>query len=123
VRKTVELNQDERYVQISTTTKKRKDAEKIAQTLVQNRLAGCVQIIGPISRTYWSKTKIETTEEWLCLIKSEKRLFKKTEKTIKETNPYETPEIMAVPIVGASKQYLEWLYQELKRPKSDYDHD
>jgi periplasmic divalent cation tolerance protein len=103
------------YIQVFTTTGRREDAEKIAQTLAQKRLAGCVQIIGPISSTFWWKSRIETAEEWLCLIKSEKGLFKELEKTIKETHPYHTPEITAVPIVAGSKEYLRWLDQELKK--------
>jgi periplasmic divalent cation tolerance protein len=102
-------------VQIFTTTGKREDAERIARTLVQKRLAGCAQIIGPIQSTYWWKNRIETAEEWLCLIKSEKSLYKELEKTIKEIHPYETPEITAVLIHAGNKEYLEWLYGELKR--------
>ena len=103
------------YIQILTTTEKREDAQKIAQILVQKRLAGCVQVIGSISSTYWWKNRIETAEEWLCLIKSEKGLYEELEKTIKEIHPYETPEITAVPIVAGSKEYLGWLDQELKK--------
>lgn len=105
----------EEYIQIFTTTEKREDVERIAQTLVQKRLAGCVQIVGTVSSTYRWKSRIETTEEWLCLIKSEKDLYNELEKTIKEIHPYETPEITAVPIVAGSKEYLGWLHQELKR--------
>jgi len=106
------------HIQIFTTTGRREDAEKITQTLVQKRLAGCVQIIGPISSTFWWKSRIETAEEWLCLIKSEKGLFKELEKTVKETHPYHTPEITVVPIVAGSKEYLLWLDQELKESRS-----
>ena len=103
------------YVQIFTTTGKREDAEKVARTLVQKRLAGCVQIVGPIQSTYWWKNRIESAEEWLCLIKGEKSLYKEVEKTIREIHPYETPEITAVPIVAGSKEYLEWLHHELEK--------
>lgn len=103
------------YIQIFTTTEKRDDAKKIAQALVEKRLAGCVQIIGTISSTYWWKSSVKTAEESLCLIKSEKGLYKEIEKTIKEIHPYETPEITAVPIVAGSKEYLGWLDQELKK--------
>lgn len=102
------------YIQILTTTEKREDAQKIAQILVQKRLAGCVQVIGSISSTYWWKNRIETAEEWLCLIKSERGLYEELERTIKEIHPYETPEITVVPIVSGSKEYLGWLDQELK---------
>jgi periplasmic divalent cation tolerance protein len=105
----------EEHIQVSTTTEKRKDAERIAQMLVQNRLAGCVQIVGPISSTYWWKGKMQTAEEWLCLIKSRKGLFKMLEKTVKEVHPYKTPEITLVRIVGGSKEYLQWLDRELRK--------
>ena len=103
------------YVHVFTTTEKREDAEKVAQILVQKRLAGCVQIIGPIQSTYRWKNRKETVKEWLCLIKSEKSLYKELEKTLKEIHPYETPEITAVPIVAGSKEYLHWLDRELKK--------
>jgi periplasmic divalent cation tolerance protein len=103
------------YVNVFTTTEKREDAEKVARILVQKRLAGCVQIIGPIQSTYSWKNRKETVEEWLCLIKSEKSLYKELEKNLKEIHPYETPEITAVPIVAGSKEYLDWLDGELKR--------
>jgi len=104
----------EEYIQVFTTTEKREDAEKIAQTLVRERLAGCVQIIGKISSMYWWKNKVEKAEEWLCLIKSEKRLYSELEKAIKGMHPYETPEITAITIVAGSKEYLGWLDKELR---------
>jgi periplasmic divalent cation tolerance protein len=51
----------------------------------------------------------------LCLIKSKKSLYGLLEKTIKETHPYETPEITAVPLMAGSKEYLRWLNDELKK--------
>jgi len=107
-----------RYLQILTTVGKREDAERIAETLIEKRLAGCVQIIGPISSVYWWKSKIEKAEEWLCLIKTEETLYHKVKETIKKIHPYETPEIIAVPIVAGSKEYCKWLSQELRLEKS-----
>jgi len=109
----------EKYIQIFTTTEKKDDAEKIAKTLVEKRLAGCIQIVGPIVSTYWWKGNVETTKEWLCFIKSKKALYKKLEKAIKEIHPYETPEIIAMPIVSGSRDYLEWLSNELKKTKKN----
>ncbi|MCU0849725.1 MAG: divalent-cation tolerance protein CutA [Candidatus Thermoplasmatota archaeon] len=103
------------YIQVFTTTEKKEDAEKIAKTLVEKRLAGCIQIIGPIKSTYWWKDDIETSEEWICFIKSKKKLYDELEKAIKEMHPYETPEIIAIPIVAGSKKYLQWLDNELKK--------
>lgn len=105
----------EEYIQVFTTTEKKEDAEKIAKALVEKRLAGCIQIVGPIVSTYWWKGNVETAGEWLCFIKSKKNLYEELEKAIKETHPYETPEIIAMPITAGSKDYLEWLNNELKK--------
>jgi periplasmic divalent cation tolerance protein len=103
------------YFQVFTSTEKKEDAEKIAQVLVKERLAGCVQIIGTTSSIYTWKDKVEKAEEWMCLIKSEKHLYLELEKTIKKIHPYETPEITAVPIVAGRKEYLGWLDTVIKK--------
>lgn len=103
------------FIQVFTTTETEQDAQKIARALVEKRLAGCVQIIGPIKSIYWWKENIETAEEWLCIIKTKKRLFEKLEKSIREIHPYETPEILAIPITQASEDYLNWLDREVKK--------
>lgn len=97
------------YIQISTTTETKEHAEKIAQHLVEAKLAACVQIAGPITSIYRWKGKVETANEWLCLIKTREELFEKVEAAIKKMHSYETPEIIAVPIVKGSKEYLLWL--------------
>ena len=101
------------YIQISTTTETKEQAQKIAQYLVETRLAACVQITGPITSIYRWKGKVENTKEWLCLIKTQDDLYDKVEAAIKKLHPYETPEIIAVPIVKGSKEYLRWLDKEL----------
>ncbi|HID19639.1 MAG TPA: divalent-cation tolerance protein CutA [Methanophagales archaeon] len=102
------------YVQVITTIEKREDAEKIANALVEKRLAACVQILGPIVSTYWWKGNIERADEWLCIIKSKKDLYDVLEKSIKEIHPYETPEIFALSVVAGSKDYLKWLRREVQ---------
>ncbi|MGD0169486.1 MAG: divalent-cation tolerance protein CutA [Smithella sp.] len=100
------------YIQISTTTETKKEAQKIAQYLVEQKLAACVQITGPIESTYRWRGNIETADEWLCLIKTREVLFNKVQAAIKTLHSYETPEIIAVPIVKGSKEYLNWLDDE-----------
>ena len=100
------------YIQISTTTETKEEAQKIAHYLVEQKLAACAQITGPIESTYRWKGKVETAGEWLCLIKTRESLFGKVEAAIKKLHPYETPEIIAVPIVKGSKEYLAWLNNE-----------
>jgi len=104
----------EEYIQVFTTTEKKKDAEKIAMTLVEKKLAGCIQVVGPVTSTYQWKGNIETAEEWLCIIKSKRTLYSELEKAIKEMHTYEIPEITAISIVTGSKDYLKWLSDELR---------
>jgi len=100
------------YIQISTTTETKEEAQKIAQYLVKQKIDACVQITGPIESTYRWKGKVEKAVEWLCLIKTKEDLFNKAEASIKKLHSYETPEIIAVPIVKGSKEYLKWLDEE-----------
>ncbi len=97
------------YIQVMTTTDKREDAEGIAQALVEARLAGCVQILGPLTSVYRWQGKIERAEEWLCLVKSREALYGAIEAAIRSRHPYETPEIIALPITAGSRDYLDWL--------------
>jgi periplasmic divalent cation tolerance protein len=103
------------YIQVVTTTETKADAQAIARALIEKRLAGCVQIIGPIKSTYWWQGEIETAEEWLCVIKSKQDLYEELEEAIREVHPYEVPEILAVPVIAGSKDYLRWLDDELNQ--------
>jgi len=97
------------YVQVITTTGTREDAERIARTLVESRLAACVQVFGPIRSTYRWKGAIETAEEWQCVAKSRADRFGAIDEAIRALHPYEVAEILAVPMVAGSRPYLEWL--------------
>ena len=97
------------FIQVFTTTETKEEAEKIAQYLVEQKLAACVQISGPIASTYRWKGKVETASEWHCLIKTREDFYDKVEKAIKKLHSYETPEIFAVPIIKGSSEYLSWL--------------
>ena len=100
-------------IQVTTTTETEADAQAIAGALVTARLAACVQVLGPITSTYRWQGQIEIAQEWLCLIKSEARLYPQVEQAILAAHPYETPEIIATPIISGSDAYLAWLSQSL----------
>jgi len=101
------------YVQVITTTELREDADRIAQALVGERLAACVQVLGPITSTYRWKGQIETAEEWQCWIKTRRELYDQLEQAIRRLHPYEVPEILAVPVLAGSPPYLAWLDGEV----------
>ena len=103
------------YVQITTTTGTRQDAERIAAELVSRRLAGCVQVSGPIASTFRWQGKVETAEEWMCVIKTSHAQLPAIRAAFEEIHPYEVPEIIATPIVDGSEAYLKWLGEQLER--------
>ncbi len=98
---------------ISTTFEHLKEAEEMADLLLEARLIACAQITGPITSCYWWNGKIEKSMEYLLAMKSIEHLYKDLEREIIDKHSYETPEIIAVPITHASKEYLNWMQQEL----------
>ena len=101
------------YIQVLTTVGNKADAEKIARTLVEEKLAACVQILGPLTSYFHWQGKLDTAGEYLCLVKSRNDLFTELEKAIKDQHPYEVPEILALPVVKGGKEYLDWMAAEL----------
>ncbi len=99
-------------IQVTTSTDKKEDAVRISKAIVENRLAACVQIFGPVTSIYWWKDNMEETEEWILVMKTRKELYPRLEKAITNFHPYEVPEIVAVTIAAGSKEYLEWLEKE-----------
>lgn len=101
------------FVQITTTTSTRENAEQIAAELVSRKLAGCVQVSGPIRSTYRWQGKVETAEEWMCFIKTSHAKVRDILQVLAEIHPYEVPEIIATPIVTGSERYLAWLDEQV----------
>ena len=101
------------FIQVITTADDEELARKIASSLVEKRLAGCVQILGPITSVYRWKGRLENAREWQCLVKTRHDLYEKVEAAIKAIHPYEVPEIIALPIQSGSVDYLEWLQDGL----------
>ena len=97
------------YVIVMVTTASKQEAEKIAQRLLKERLIACANIIGPVSSLFHWAGKTEKAEEFLIFMKSRKDLFEKLEEIVKALHSYEVPEILVLPIVGGSKEYLAWL--------------
>jgi len=87
------------------------EAAKIARALVEERLAPCVNILGPVRSVYRWRGAIESEREYLLVIKSHARLYSRVERKVRELHSYEVPEIIAVAIAQGSKPYLDWLIE------------
>ena len=85
------------------------EAEKIAQTLVEERLAACVNIISPIRSIYRWEGKTQDDREWLLVIKTEQKHFVDVEARVRSLHSYQVPEVIALPVVDGSQRYLEWV--------------
>ena len=102
----------------TTTTPTRQEADRIARTLVERRLAACVQIVDPIRSCYWWDGAVQEDPEVLLIIKSVAALIPAIEAVMGELHPYEVPELVALPVTGGSQAYLDWLQASLRTPGS-----
>ena len=85
------------------------EAGRLAETLVENRLAACVQILPEIESVYRWQGKVERQREVLLIAKTTRAKFEELEKKVRAIHSYETPEIVALPLSDGSGPYLEWL--------------
>ena len=105
------------FIEVHTTIDSKEAAQKIAQALVAQRLAACVQVSGPIISTYWWQGKVEQAEEWVCTAKTRRELYTVLEQAIRQVHPYDIPEIVAVDLVAGHASYLDWVTQETSAPQ------
>lgn len=89
------------------------EGERLARALVEERLAACVNVLPAVHSVYRWNDAIEDAREYLLLIKSAKGRFPALRDRILALHSYETPEIIALPIVAGSEQYLNWLRNQL----------
>lgn len=98
---------------VLTTCPDRPNANQIAQSLLEKRLAACVNILPGIESMYRWKGAIETATELLLLIKTRQDLLPAVQSEITRLHSYEVPELIALPVSGGGTAYLEWLTKEL----------
>ena len=94
---------------VLTTAGSEAEANKIAQALVERRLAACVNIIPRVQSVYRWKDKVERSEEFLLFIKSKRTLEEELAAAIRELHSYELPEHVALAIENGSEAYLQWI--------------
>jgi periplasmic divalent cation tolerance protein len=99
---------------ILSTAGSEDEARKIARHLVEHRLAACVNIVPRIESVYRWQGKVESSQEWLLLIKTSAEKIPAVRDAIRELHSYELPECVAVSIDDGSTEYLEWLADSLE---------
>ena len=99
---------------VLTNLPDRASAERLADVLIEKRLAACVNILAPCRSVYRWKDAIQREEEHPMLIKTTAERYPALEQAIRAGHPYELPEIIAVPVEGGLQQYLDWVASETR---------
>ncbi|MDI6751804.1 MAG: divalent-cation tolerance protein CutA [bacterium] len=103
-----------KYIVVFITASEEEQAKKIAEELVSKRLIACANILPKVSSLFWWQGRICSEKEVLLILKTKEDLLDKVIKTTKELHSYEVPEIIALPIIGGSEEYLEWINKSVK---------
>jgi periplasmic divalent cation tolerance protein len=97
------------FIVILITAKDKKEAETIARGLLDAKLIACANIVEGVQSLFWWQGKIDSSKEAMLILKTKKILFKKVSSKVKSLHSYQTPEIIALPIVAGSEDYLHWV--------------
>ena len=99
---------------ILTTTGSKEEGRKIANALVERKLAACVNIVPNIESIYRWEGKVERAEEWLLIIKTNASAFDRVRDAIRELHSYDLPECVSISIDEGSEEYLRWIGDEVQ---------
>jgi periplasmic divalent cation tolerance protein len=99
---------------VLTTAGSEGEAGKIAESLVERRLAACVNIVPRIRSVYRWREKVESAEEWLMMIKTDEAHLAEVREAIRALHSYELPECIVLNIEDGSPEYLNWLEESVK---------
>ena len=94
---------------ILITTGSEEEAHRIADQLLNQRKAACVNIVPKVDSLFWWQGKLDSAQESLIVIKTKASKLKEITELVKRVHSYEVPEIIALPIVGGNEDYLKWL--------------
>lgn len=94
---------------INITCGNKEEAEKIAKALIDEKLVACANILGGINSIFWWEGKVEHSPEVVLTMKTIRGNFDKVAARVRELHSYQVPEIVALPIVEGSKDYLQWI--------------
>jgi periplasmic divalent cation tolerance protein len=89
------------------------EAEKIANRLLTQRKAACVNIIPKVRSLFWWKGELDSADEAVLIVKSKASLIDEIVSLVKEAHSYEVPEVIALPLIGGNPDYLSWMRDEL----------
>jgi periplasmic divalent cation tolerance protein len=102
------------YTVLFITASSAQEAQRIAQGLVKEKLVACVNMIENMTSVFWWEAKVDSAKEVLLIAKTTKAKLSKITALVKSLHSYQVPEIIALPIIGGYKPYLEWIDESLR---------
>jgi periplasmic divalent cation tolerance protein len=98
---------------VTTTVGTREDADRLAESLVDRRLAACARVSGPVASTYRWRGAVDHATEWICELKTTRARLPALEALLDALHPYDLPELTVVPLDG-SAAYLAWIEEAVR---------
>jgi len=99
---------------VLTTAGSHSEAHKIAHALVEQRLAACVNIVPQVESIYRWQGAVETSQEWLLIVKTAASRLARLQQEVRKLHSYELPEFIVLGVEDGSKEYLDWLEESVK---------
>ena len=103
-----------RYIVAFVTVPNDEEANRIANSLVQEKLVACVNIVPGIRSCYWWQGKVQNDSEILLILKTTRSKLTALSKRVRKLHSYSVPEVIGLPIVGGNRDYLKWIGESLK---------
>jgi len=108
-----------RDIVVLVTTGSEEEAHSIADLLLNQRKAACVNIVARVDSLFWWQDKLDSAQECLLIVKTRASVLNEIVSLVKELHSYDIPEIIALPIIGGNQDYLEWVGKEVKQSAGD----
>ena len=103
---------DVKEIVVLVTVSGEEIGRRIADALLTARVAACVNAISGMQSDFWWEGKVESARETLLIIKTKAALLEEVTRLVKANHNYEVPEVIALPIIGGNRDYLDWIAQE-----------
>jgi periplasmic divalent cation tolerance protein len=102
------------HIVIFITSADKSEARRIARALVEQKLVACVNIVDNVLSLFWWKKKIDRASEVLIIAKSTRGKLARIVTVVRSLHSYAVPEIIALPIAGGNKDYLDWIDESIR---------
>ena len=106
--------ENDQKVVIFITTGTHEEANQLAEVLLKQRKAACINILPGVSSRFWWEGQLHSDQESLLIVKAKASLLDEIVGLVKEVHSYDVPEVIALPIIGGNPDYLEWIGKELQ---------